>query len=268
MIHGPALADLPLFATLAPWLGEFPDGPPPLADLTNLLARPPVCLGGGGRVLTCVEPDPAIPAYEVRVHGQGEIPTRPGDWHDFFNALVWRAFPQAKAALNRRHLVATRATPGRGPVRDALTQFDECGVLVCCADSSLAEGLAAHRWEAVFQHRREAVRTGMRFLIFGHASYDQLRAPFPGLCGKALYRIVSTDWLARDAVWQREEADDWLAAWLSDPAQCTTPRVFSPLPLQGIPGVTVDSEDPAYYRDTAQFRPLPSGRRPAALAGV
>jgi hypothetical protein len=43
--------------------------------------------------------------------------------------------------------------------------------------------------------------------------------------------------------------------------QYARPRDFQPLPLLGIPGVTPDSEDPAYYDDTWQFRP---GRRGAA----
>ena len=36
------------------------------------------------------------------------------------------------------------------------------------------------------------------------------------------------------------------------------PRDLQPLPLLGIPGLTPESEDPAFYEDTWQFRP---GRR-------
>ncbi|HLO65211.1 MAG TPA: DUF3025 domain-containing protein, partial [Azonexus sp.] len=38
------------------------------------------------------------------------------------------------------------------------------------------------------------------------------------------------------------------------------PHDFQPLPLLGIPGVTPENENPAYYDDTWQFRP---GRRAA-----
>lgn len=262
------LAERALYHTLAPWLRRFSEGVPDLPALTALLAEHPACASGGGQPLACVAPRADGPAYEIRVHRLGELPTRPGNWHDFFNALVWRAFPQAKAAINRRHLAATQDTPARGPVRDALTQFDECGVLVCSADPQLARGLAAHQWEAVFHGARSRVQSDMRFLVFGHGCYDQLRAPFPGLCGKALYRIVSREWLAQEVCWQQQESDAWLARWFADPAHCASPREFSPLPLLGVPGVVVASQAPEYYRNSPQFRPLAPGRGPAALAGV
>ena len=41
------------------------------------------------------------------------------------------------------------------------------------------------------------------------------------------------------------------------------PRDLQPLPLLGIPGLTPESEDPAFYEDTWQFRP---GRRRPAVA--
>jgi hypothetical protein len=49
----------------------------------------------------------------------GEVATRPGNRHDFFNALIWLAFPRSKAAINRRHHEAPgwRARPWQGGAR-------------------------------------------------------------------------------------------------------------------------------------------------------
>jgi hypothetical protein len=268
---GPAaLAGRRLFEPLAPWLVRLPaDRLPDLAELTALLAEAPAVRLADGTPLACVAPDPPDPrGYEARILARGEVPTRPGNCHDLFNALVWRAFPAAKAAVNRRHgaELAIRAAGGaRGPVRDALTQFDECGVLVVSRDAGLCRDLAAHRWEAAFVDRREAVRAGMDFLVFGHASYDQLRAPFPGLCGKAVYRVVESAWFDLAPAERRAEADRWLAAWIE--SELTDPARLAPLPLLGIPGVTPASETPQFYRDARQFRPLPAGRAPAPCWG-
>src|SRR5687768_9988273 len=48
--------------------------------------------------------EPSVP-YEERVYRLREIPTRPRNWHDFFNALVWILFPHTKAALNERQIL-------------------------------------------------------------------------------------------------------------------------------------------------------------------
>jgi len=274
MSSGPAaLAERRLFEPLAPWLRRLPaDRLPDLAELNRLLAEAPTCRGAGGLPIRCVAPEPADPrGYEARILASGEIPTRPGDWHDCFNALVWRAFPAAKAVLNRCHgavLAARAGATGRGPARDALTQFDECGVLVVSRDASLGAGLAAHRWDAILRGRRREVLAGMDFMVFGHASYDQLRAPFHGLCGKAVYRVVPAGWFDLAGPARLAEADRWLAAWLADPDHLSSPAALSPLPLLGIPGVTAASEAPDFYRDTRQFRPLPAGRQAAVCCGA
>lgn len=264
---GPAaLAGRRLFEPLDPWLGRLPaDRLPELAELNALLAEAPACRLADETPISCVAAGPADPrGYEAVILASGQIPTRPGNWHDCFNPLVWRAFPAAKAALNRRHgaeSAARAGAAGRGPVRDALTQFDECGVLVVSRDPSLCDGLAAHRWDEVLRGRRWEVLEGMDFLVFGHASYDQLRAPFSGLCGKALYRTVGPEWFELDRAGRSAEVDRWLAAWIPD--YLASPAQFSPLPLLGIPGVTAASEAADFYLDSRQFRPLPAGRTPA-----
>jgi len=214
---------------------------------------------GDGKPLCFVAPGGSTLAYEERAWLHGEVETRPDNWHDAYNALVWLAFPQAKGTLNRRHYLAmtTRRTSSckdRGRLRDALTQFDECGIVVACADMSLWDAIRGHRWREVFSGRREDVNAKMRFFLFGHASMDSLRAPFVGLTAKALCMGVDDPWLERNADSQRAAVDTWLAAQF-DGADESFSRTFQPIPLLGIPGVTPENEDPAYYDDTRQFRP-------------
>ncbi len=51
---------------------------------------------------------PAGIAYETHIAETGAVPTR-HNLHDFFNALVWFAYPRIKAALNARQAAAIDA---------------------------------------------------------------------------------------------------------------------------------------------------------------
>jgi len=248
------LALNPLSAFLRPW---FAAGTPDIS-LLNAAARERGLATGGGAPLNFVVPSVAAEAYEERAFLTGEVATRPGNRHDLFNALIWLAFPRTKAALNRRHFAALddarrKASPARGPLRDALTQFDECGVVVagCCPNLWLA--LCAHRWHEVFVARRDELQSTTRFLVFGHASHDALAAPFVGLCGKALFVEVDAAWLNLPEAAALAALDERLAM-LFDSGNFS-PRDWQPLPLLGIPGATADNERPDYYDDRRQFRP-------------
>jgi hypothetical protein len=195
-VSADSLALHPLSAFLQPWLtGGTPDLP-----RLNAMARERGLVTGGGATLRFVEPFGGADGYEERAYREGEIATRPGNRHDLFNALIWLALPLAKAALNRRHVAALtdarrQGRAERGALRDALTQFDECGVVVAGSSPDLWQGLCAHRWCEVFVERRAELLRSTRFLVFGHASHDALAAPFVGLCGKALFLEVDAEWL-------------------------------------------------------------------------
>jgi hypothetical protein len=200
--------------------------------------------------------------YEKRAFETGQVVTRPDNAHDLFNALVWLTFPRAKAAINRRHVEAIRAASdvsSRGPVRDALTQFDECGVIVAGTDESIWHALQAHRWTEVFADKRGALADSTAFIVFGHASHDALQSPYIGLCGKALFIPLDAAQLASLRQNDLTELDALLAQRLA--TQDLSPRHWQPLPLLGIPGATPDNEHPAYYDDTRQFRPKPAALR-------
>lgn len=242
--------------------GRLPD----LRALNMLLAslgRP--VESAGGIPLRFVETRAGNGGYEDMVYTHGTVPTRPDDWHDFFNALVWMRFPLIKRELNRRHrrgILSQRRTgeTQRGPLRDAATLFDESGVIVASSDPALAELLRRHEWHELFWRRRDAVNRRMRFLVVGHATYDQLRAPFFGLCGKAVFCETDDAFIDLDADRQAQQMDATLAAAWAREDKFLSPRELAPLPLLGIPGVSAENERESYYLDTRQFRPLRFGR--------
>jgi Protein of unknown function (DUF3025) len=259
-----ALAARPLFEPVAGWLHSFGGFAPPDASTLNAALAglaPPKSAGGAS--IRFVRPEAGKGGYEERIFARGEVETRADNWHDFFNALAWLAYPQAKRALNGRHHAALQmqraaGSSARGAARDAITQFDECGIVVASASAALVELLRAHEWKELFWHRRAQLARDMRCLVFGHAIWDQLRAPFVGLTAKAVVLEVEGTWLARPLAQQLADVDCRLAEIFSRPGAYARPRDFQPLPLLGIPGVVAENSDPSYYDDQRQFRPARS----------
>ncbi len=69
-------------------------------------------------------------SYEERVFTHGEVATRAGSWHDYFNVLAWVAFPKAKGAMNRRQKEAGGAGVGRrSHEQNRLAMMDEGGMV-------------------------------------------------------------------------------------------------------------------------------------------
>ena len=245
-----------LFSPLSPLLERIPFSPDS-ASLDFLSSMLDVRTQRGQRI-GFVRPQDDGLGYEARIWARGEIETRPDNWHDFFNALVWLTFAQSKATLNWRHVQKLAERPAaRCRDRDAMTQFDECGVVVVSSDPSLLNLVRAFRWKALFHERRAELGGTLRCFIFGHATYEQLLAPFRGLTAKAVLYDVSEDWLRLPLPRQLAGIDQRLADELAAGAYAD-PRDLHPLPLMGFPGVTRESENAAYYDDAWQFR---SGRR-------
>jgi hypothetical protein len=247
-----------LFDPLRRWLDQLPPRPDSAA-LAELAGRYPVHTDSGRRV-RFVPPQADGLVYECRIWENGEVETRPDNWHDFFNALVWLSFPLTKNAISAAHVGAMQQ-PGekRSLLRDTLTHFDECGIVVLSGQPALLDLLRGFRWRELFVAQRAAVLRDMRFIVFGHATYEALLAPFRGLTAKAVLYEVDADWLAQPPSEQVAAVDRMLATDVAA-GRFVRPRDFQPLPLLGIPGVVPESEAPTYYDDTWQFRP---GRRVA-----
>lgn len=199
----------------------------------------------------------ATESYEQRLYARGELEFREYNWHDLFNVLVWLTFPRAKAALNARHHAALPAGSegGRGPVRDALTLFDESGVIVLSADAELLSMIREFRWKPLFWERRAAVVADMDFLLFGHALCEKALAPYKGITGRGLLLEVERDFLALPLAERLTQIDSRVALWISDHQTLRHTHELAPLPVLGVPGWCADNERSAYYEDRDHFRP-------------
>ncbi len=264
---GPAaLAGRPLFEPYTDALLASGSSLPSRDALDDLLGRPGPrsCLQDGTRIHLVGETSAL--GYEGGIAVSGGVPTREYDWHDYFNALVWRRFPQAKAALNAAHVAALKQrgpNAPRGRRRDALTQFDECGVVVSSSDPTLLAALRGHEWRALFFDARDAWGRAIEVTVFGHATLDQMRAPFVGLCGKALLQRVPQDWFECPVAQRSQALDQWLSAQIADEGGIGGGVRLQPIPLLGIPGVAAENVRADYYADTRQFRPLRAAVAPA-----
>jgi hypothetical protein len=187
---------------------------------------------------------PAGTAYEAFIHTQGQVPTR-DNLHDFFNGLVWQQYPLLKRRMNQLQAQAI-AQQGvgaqRGPVRDALTVFDENGA-VLLAPEPLWQALLERQWRRLFVELRPLWREA-RLCIVGHALLEQLVQPRKPLTAH-VYRPRST-WNGAQAV------DAWLAQDLE--AEHLARKPFTPLPVLGIPGWWAENENFSFYDDSFVFR--------------
>ena len=265
----------PMFAPLRAVARDLPAAAWPDCAALNALAakRAAPLVNAEGRALTFVPQAPRQRAfeekYEPRIFLRGEVQMRSQNWHDLLNALVWLTFPQAKAALNRRHyeaLCAQRAAgaPNRGPQQDALTLFDEGGVIVATGDPALAALLRGHEWKTLFWRRRAELAGAMSFNLFGHALYEKALRPFAGITGRGVIFEVDAEFLRAAPGLQVGKLDSLLAALLRDPDRLTATRELAAVPILGVPGWCAGNMREAYYDDTAFFRPPPlsaPGRR-------
>ncbi len=147
-----------------------------------------------GLPIRFVDPATAPRDYEMHIYSTGRVPTRPGNLHDLFNALVWLRFPRLKAALNAMHAAHIPHEGGRrSRLRDLLTLLDEGGALVACADPALAGLVRGFRWRELFWERRAQLERAMRVLVVGHAVLEKALAPWPGITCKAVFFDVEPE---------------------------------------------------------------------------
>jgi len=204
-------------------------------------------LGSGGSVEFVPQSDlPAEIAYEAFIFSHKRIPTR-DNLHDFFNGLCWLRFPQAKSRLNflQAQAIASEGVGAtRGPLRDALTLFDE-NVLLLQASDDLWQTLQVRNWKKLFGELRDEWQSA-HIVIFGHALLEKLVTPYKSITAH-VFRIAS------DVDTKDDQAlDTWLATNLQPDYLATKP--YLPLPVLGIPGWWPENQDLSFYLDTQVFR--------------
>lgn len=203
--------------------------------------------------------------YEHRIYTTGRVSTRPDNWHDLFNALVWMRFPRIKLAMNTLHYHAwdEQHDGRRGKVRDALTLFDECGVIVVSTSTDVLQALAQRHWKDAFLADEFSPST--QVLVCGHAMLEKYLAPYKSMTAKALLLQVSEDVmrLSRDQL--LAYVDELVAGQMLAGTLLAEPASLSPLPLAGVPGWWQGPQDNAFYDDLLVFRPPPANLRPVPV---
>lgn len=204
--------------------------------------------------------------YEHRIFTKGHVSTRPDCWHDLFNAMVWVRFPHIKIAMNALHYRAKPAANGRGRLRDALTLFDECGVLLVSAQTNILQAVATRDWPLAFQSQACAWQTDVKAAICGHAILEKLIAPYRSMTANALLIKVSPQAMLLPATELLPLLDKQIARLLLAGQVLNKPAQLSPLPLAGIPGWDfAGHQNESFYNDTDVFRPAPKGLKPAPV---
>lgn len=241
---------------MAPWriVGEHCYPPvvagQPVAQALGLVPDAPV------RFVTQSALPPGQP-YERFIFETGQVPTR-DCLHDFFNGLCWLGFPQAKRRLNAlqaAEIARAGIGPVRGPVRDAITVFDENGALLQ-APAALWEALQARQWERLFGALRPLWGQA-RLWVFGHALLEKLVQPRKDLTAHVWWADAP---LEEGPAQVGPQADAWLASRLTPDALAAKP--FLPLPVLGVPGWWPDNSEPGFYQDPRVFRPRTPGQNP------
>lgn len=209
------------YAPLAPLLGSAGAGVPPVDVIDAALARRAgvrfVAARPARRRRDAPPTDPA--AYDAAIVERGEVPTRPGNAHDFANALVWATFPVSKRAHHARQLGVVRAAarPGRPWSRseegDALAMLDEGGILIVARAPEVEDvERALVRGDDAELAARVAAGHALG-VVFGHSIVEHLgRGEAPPVAGLAL--ALAGDPAAPDL----DALDRALAAHVASPA--------------------------------------------------
>lgn len=181
-------------------------------------------------------------AYEAFIHRTARVPTR-DNLHDFFNGLMWLHRPVLKRRLNElqaQALAEHGVQTTRGPLRDALTLFDENAALLE-APADLVRRLRERHWKGLLVTERQRWQREVRLTLFGHALLEKLVTPYKS--------ITAHVWVGMPGA----ELD----------ASALVPKPFLPLPVLGVPGWWPGNEAPGFYDDAEVFRPLQAGRKPS-----
>ena len=188
---------------------------------------------------------PAAQAYEAFIFERQQVPTR-DNAHDFFNGLCWLRFPKSKQRLNalQAQVIAQQGVGAhRGPLRDALTLFDENAALLFASDD-IWTALQSKDWQRLFvEHRVDWSQAHL--VLFGHAALEKLIKPYKGITVHVLNRRLP-------ASLSDEALDTWLCQQLQ--AEWLQTKPFNPLPVMGLPGWCSDNENPVFYADKSVFR--------------
>ena len=203
-------------------------------------------------------------AYELGIAQTGVVTCRTvaagfcsaDERHDWYNALMWLQFPRSKALLNQLQANAYLAqiancepNGSRGPLRDAITVFDENAMILCHDNSVLITALRSKQWTTALHTLRSAWGNSVKPTVFGHALLQKLDQPFKAITAHAYVLPMSAKALVG---LDQTQLDAALSKSLEQVRWSEKP--FVPLPVLGIPDWSVDNADINFYHDSNVFR--------------
>jgi hypothetical protein len=211
--------------------------------------------------------------YEQIIFEEHVIPTRRGSWHDFFNGIIWLQFPQTKNYLNRLHIseINNYGLNPRTQIRNHITHFDECGVVLFVQGASLFATLhllfEIQEWKTLFCELKDEWNKTIFPVIFGHANLEMLLTPFIGLTGKVLLVQIDHKPLLEGSLQNSNKRtvnqenmslgylDTLLLRHIQGNKTFHARRPFYPLPLLGVPHWHYAVQGAAFYANTDYFMP-------------
>jgi len=225
--------------------------------------------------------------YLSRIYHDGEIQTRNANWHDLFQILSWRLFPQSKAVLVERHYHCARqrwqnknddkALQGRrSNEENLLSLLDEGGLVLLSDEIRFPQLIRQFRWQQLFIQCRPQLKSHLRMMVFGHALFDKLRHPYVGLTANAVLLPLSSSAMKLSTQALLPQVDHKLSTLLKKTTSThavansplatnsgytsalNNPRDLQPFPLLGMPGLWPGNETAEFYLNQRYFRP---GRR-------
>lgn len=178
--------------------------------------------------------------YDAQIALSRSVPTRPRNWHDFLNALVWATFSHAKhefhlrqhAAVAARIAAGARVLPGtRSREMDGLAILDEGGMLML-VEETLVGPMTEWIGEKNLAKVQEAIAEGRaKPVLFGHALYETLLGENAAATW-AMVTILSTGSIVPpNEIAQLQVADRHLAQRIAMPGSFADPDQFQNLPL-------------------------------------
>ena len=258
-----------LFAPITPILNSLLEGPqwPSVEELDReLFSQKSRFTSLAGAEIRLVSQDEKASEleqhYAPRIYLQGEIQTREENWHDFFQAATWALFPSTKVAINALHYPAAKyrydnklPKGSRTTLENALSQFDECGIIIYSTRKDLLDMVRNFDWHKLFWSSRDYLNNEFGCIVYGHAIYEKAINPYVGLTAKAILMEVESDIFDQPVEQQIARIDKELAVYFEQPVKIQSPKDLHPFPLLGMPGYYPGNDNEEFYFNQQYFRP-------------
>ncbi|MFK7827635.1 MAG: DUF3025 domain-containing protein [Oligoflexales bacterium] len=163
-----------------------------------------------------------VDTYVESIILEQRVPTRPQNWHDFFNFNIWLSFAESKWSLHHRFYTSRgtnrtlRASHYRTSEEDLLTSLDEGGALLACLPEELESVSASLKSRNIEKKSALILKPNIEFVVFGHGVIESVLA---GECQLNLLTIpipVPFSFFQSDEMKKTEFLDCRLAKQIKD----------------------------------------------------